>query len=631
VETQEALAVGDMANFKDMVGTGHDTVAKIFWAVARERDATIAMTHKEHGIWKSISWAEYGRKAQLAGLGLCALGMQPGELATILAESIPEWLFADMGVLGAGGISVGIYPTSSRDQVAYILNDSAAVYLFVEDEEQLDKYLERRGQLPGIRRVIVFDMEGLRAFRDPMVMSFDELLALGEAREAAHPTLWQERIAGSVPDRAAIFVYTSGTTGPPKGAMLSHRNILFAIERFAEAVETNDKDQTLAFLPLCHMAERTMTAFRPLGYGGVVNFAESPDTVLENLREISPTVFFAVPRIWEKLYSTVVVTLLDATKLEQWAYKQAMKVGYAVAERQLDHREIPAPLRALHWLISITVLRNVKKLTGLDKARLIGSGAAPISPDVLRWFIALGIPMIEMYGQTECSGLATAMSPHDIKLGTVGKPLQDTEVVISPEGEILIRGPHVFLGYHNKPDRTRDAIDDKGWLHSGDIGMIDNQGFVKITDRKNDIIITSGGKNITPTEIENKIKFSPYVTDAIVIGDRRNYLTCLVMIDHDNVAKYAQDRKINFTDYKSLTNLPEVRELIWAEVEKVNGTLSNVESIKKISLLDILLTAEDEEMTPTLKLRRKFVNEKYGDVINRMYRPEVAAAPTTGT
>ncbi|MGH6980891.1 MAG: AMP-dependent synthetase/ligase, partial [Stellaceae bacterium] len=529
----------------------------------RDRDAKIAMTHKEHGIWKSITWAEYGRMARLTGLGLCALGLQPGELATILSESIPEWLFADMGVLGAGGISVGIYPTSSRDQVAYILNDSGAVYLFVEDEEQLDKYLERRDQLPNIRKVIVLDMEGLRTFRDPMVMSFDDLLALGEAHGAANPLLWDERVASSDPDRAAIFVYTSGTTGPPKGAMLSHRNILFAIERFAEAVETNDRDQTLAFLPLCHMAERTMTAFRPLGYGGIVNFAESPDTVLENLREISPTVFFAVPRIWEKLHSLVVVTLMDATGFERVAYRQAMKIGYAVAEITLDHRPVPAWLRALHWLVSVTVLRNVKKLTGLDQARLIGSGAAPISPDVLRWFIALGIPMIELYGQTECSGLATAMSPRDIKLGTVGKPLQETELRISPDSEILIRGPHVFLGYHNKPERTRDAIDADGWLHTGDVGLIDNQGFLKITDRKSDIIITSGGKNITPTEIENKIKFSPYVTDAVVIGDRRNFITCLVMIDHDNVAKFAQDKKINFTDYKSLTNLPEVKALIW--------------------------------------------------------------------
>jgi long-chain acyl-CoA synthetase len=615
-----------MTSFHDMVASGTNTVAKMFWTVVRERGAKVAMTHKEHGIWKSISWTEYGGMARRAGLGLCALGMQPGELATILAESIPEWLFADMGVLGIGGISVGIYPTSSRDQVAYILNDSAAVYLFVEDEEQLDKFLERRDQLPLIRKVIVFDMEGLRNFHDPMVMSFSELIALGEAHGAAHPGLWDARVAGSDPDSAAIFVYTSGTTGPPKGAMLSHRNILFAIERFAEAVETNDQDHTLAFLPLCHMAERTMTAFRPLGYGGVVNFAESPDTVLENLREISPTVFFAVPRIWEKLHSLVVVTLMDATRLEQWAYRQAMKVGQAVAARRLGHESVPPLLAALHWLARITVLRNVRKLTGLDKARLIGSGAAPISPDVLRWFIALGIPMIEMYGQTECSGLATAMSPTDIRLGTVGRPLQQTELKISPEGEILVRGPHVFLGYHNKPERTRDAIDAAGWLHTGDIGLIDNEGFVRITDRKSDIIITSGGKNITPSEIENKIKFSPYVTDAIVIGDRRSYLTCLVMIDHDNVAKYAQDRKINFTDYKSLTNLPDIKELIWAEVEKVNATLSNVETIKKISLLDVLLTAEDEEMTPTLKLRRKFVNEKYGDLINRMYRADTATA-----
>ena len=609
-----------METFEQMVAAGRDTIPKLFWAVSRDRGGKTAMTHKEHGIWKSISWGNYGRKAQLAGFGLIALGLKPGELATILAESIPEWLFADMGILGAGGISVGIYPTSSRDQVSYILNDSGAVYLFVEDEEQLDKYLERREQLPDIRKVIVFDMEGLRAFRDPQIMSFDDLLALGEAHEAAAPKDWENRIAATEPNASAIFVYTSGTTGPPKGAMLSHHNIIFSIERFAEAVETNDRDQTLAFLPLCHMAERTMTAFRPLGYGGVVNFAESPDTVLENLREISPTVFFAVPRIWEKLHSMVVVTLMDATRLEQWAYAKAMKIGYALAERKLGHEPIPRWLSVLHWFVSITVLRNVKKLTGLDKARLIGSGAAPISPDVLKWFIALGIPMIEMYGQTECSGLATAMSRDDIKLGTVGKPLQKTEVVISVEGEILIRGPHVFLGYHNKPEKTKDAIDAQGWLHTGDIGAIDNEGFVKITDRMKDIIITSGGKNITPSEIENQLKFSPYISDTVVIGDRRNYLTCLIMIDHDNVAKFAQDRKINFTDYKSLTNLPEVKELIWSEIQKVNKSLSNVESIKKVSLLDILLTAEDEEMTPTLKLRRKYVNEKYKDVINGMYR-----------
>ena len=308
-----------MATFEQMLAAGNDTIPKLFWSVVKDRGAKTAMTHKEHGIWKTITWSQYGRKAQLAGLGLISLGLQPGELACILAESIPEWLFADMGVLGSGAVSVGIYPTSSRDQVSYILNDSGAVFLFVEDEEQLDKYLERRDQLPNIRKVIVFDTEGLRHFSDPMVISFDQLLEMGEAFEAANPRTWEERIGMAEPGKPAIFVYTSGTTGPPKGAMLSHKNIIFSIERFAEAVETDDRDQTLAFLPLCHMAERTMTAFRPLGYGGVVNFAESPDTVMENLREISPTVFFAVPRIWEKLHSMVVVQLMDATRFEQWA------------------------------------------------------------------------------------------------------------------------------------------------------------------------------------------------------------------------------------------------------------------------------------------------------------------------
>jgi long-chain acyl-CoA synthetase len=523
-----------------------------------------------------------------------------------------------MGIVGLGAVSVGLYPTSSREQVEYILNDCAARFLFVEDEEQLDKVLERRERLPNLARVIVYDMTGLKRLADPLVMSYDELLALGKAEEAKAPARWDALVDATRPADRAILVYTSGTTGPPKGAILSHANLVFAIDRWGEMAPTCDGDDTLAFLPLCHMAERMMTAMRPLAYGGTVHFAESPDTVLENLREVSPTVFFAVPRIWEKLHSLVTMTLQDATVLQRALYRRASAVAHAVADRKMAGKPVPLALRALNALAQLLVLRNTKRLLGLSRARLIGSGAAPISQEIMRWYVALGIPIFEIYGQTECSGIATFYKPEEFALGTVGKPLSGTEIRLSPEQEIVIRGPHVFQGYLNKPERTADAIRD-GWLHTGDIGAFTPEGRLRITDRKSDIIITSGGKNITPSEIENRLKFSPYVTDAIVIGDRRNYLTALVMIDQENVTKYAQTQRIPFTDYASLTRAPAIKELVWAEVEKVNKQLANVERIRKIHLLDILLTAEDEEMTPTLKLRRKFVNEKYKKEIEAMY------------
>ncbi len=600
------------------IPAGCDTVAKLFRHTAAARGERAALMHKDYGVWQATTWRGYAEQARHTGLGLAALGLRPREVAAILAETIPEWLFTDMGIMGAGAVSVGLYPTSSREQVEYIVNDSGARFLFVEDEEQLDKVLERRERMPRLERVVVYDMTGLKRFSDPQVMSYDELLALGRAAAERAPGAWDALVDATRPEDRAILVYTSGTTGPPKGAVLSHANLVFAIDRWGEMAPTHDGDDTLAFLPLCHMAERMMTAMRPLAYGGVVHFAESPETVLENLREVSPTVFFAVPRIWEKLHSLVTMTLQDATPLQRALYNRASAVAHAVADRRMAGKPVPFGLRALYALAELAILRNTKRLLGLSRARLIGSGAAPISQDIMRWYVALGIPIFEIYGQTECSGIATFYRPEEFALGTVGKPLSGTEVRISAEQEIVIRGPHVFQGYLNKPERTAEAIRD-GWLHTGDVGAFTPEGRLKIVDRKSDIIITSGGKNITPSEIENKLKFSPYVTDAIVIGDRRNYLTALVMIDQENVTKYAQTNRIPFTDYASLTRAPAIKDLVWAEVEKVNKQLANVERIRKVHLLDILLTAEDEEMTPTLKLRRKFVNEKYKKEIEAMY------------
>ncbi|MEH6497439.1 MAG: AMP-binding protein [Pseudomonas marincola] len=597
---------------------GTDTTAKLFWKRVGEFNEKVAMREKDLGIWRTISWTEYGARARSIGLGLVSLGLHRGEVVSILSDNNPEWLYFDMGILGVGGVSNGVYTTDSSAQVEYLCLDSKTKYFVVENEEQLDKILEVRDRVPGLRKIIVLDMEGLRDFSDDMVISIDDLYEMGDKYLADHPEFWEEAISKSESQELAILIYTSGTTGPPKGAMISHRNLMFQISNLTPIVGFGPEDEQLSFLPLCHIAERAYSVFLPLFSGSIVNFVEGPDTVPENIREVSPTIFFAVPRIWEKFYSAITLQLSDATGLQKLAYKLAIAAGYEVAECKMDGRTPSSFLKARFWLGDYLVLRNIKRFLGLDRAHYLGSGAAPISPDLIKWYLALGLDMYEVYGQTENVGLATTNLAGQFKLGTVGPPTPNTEVSISDAGEILLRGPHVFMGYLNQPEKTAETVVD-GWLHTGDVGYIDNEGFVKITDRMKDIIITAGGKNITPSEIENQIKFSPYVSDAVVIGDNRKYLTCLIMIDQENVEKFAQDHDVPFTNFKSLCGTAEVVDLVWSEIEKVNKNFAQVETIKKVRLIDQILTAEDDELTPTMKLKRSFVNKKYADLINTMY------------
>jgi len=400
--------------------------------------------------------------------------------------------------------------------------------------------------------------------------------------------------------------------------MLSHRNILFQIGFSDFLTEPRPGDQQLSFLPLAHVAERTFSVFYPLYTGATINFAESIDTVPENIREVAPAVFFAVPRIWEKLYSAVALRMREATWLGKAAYRWAIGTGGRVAECRLQGRRPSALLRLLYRVADFLVLDNVKRSLGLHRTRAAATGAAPIAPELIRWYLALGIDMREVYGQTENCGLATGMPADRVKLGTVGVARPDTEVRISSEGEILLKGPHVFLGYFKNPEKTAETITD-GWLRTGDVGVLDADGFLTITDRMKDIIITAGGKNITPSEIENQLKFSPFISDAVVIGDQRKFLSCLVMIDHETVAQFAQEKNVPFTNFTSLCRAPEVQDLIWSEIERVNKQLARVETIKKFRLIEQILTPEDEELTPTMKLRRTFVNVKYKDVIDTMY------------
>lgn len=598
---------------------GCDTLPKLFWQRVSEFGAKTAMREKHLGIWRAISWREYGENARAVGLGLVALGLRRGDVISVMSENSKEWLYTDLGVQCAGGITSGIYPTDSARQLAYLVNDSASRFLFVEDEEQLDKYLELRAQMPTVEKVIVYDLEGLRDFRDPQVISFDRLRALGEALRLEQPQLWELLIAQSQPDDVAMLIYTSGTTGPPKGAMISQHNCLAQMVILQRQLPTFDRDEQLSFLPLCHIAERSFSVLWPLATGSTINFAESLETVPENIREVSPTVFFAVPRIWEKFYSSITLRMKDATRFGQWAYRTALAAGYRLADRRLRGQAI-SPLLRLQWLLSDwTVFRNVRRMLGLDRVRFAVTGAAPISPDLIRWFMALGIEMYELYGQTETTGAVTTNWRGHMKLGSAGQVVDGMELKLSEAGEVLVRGPMVFRGYLNQPDKTRETLAPDGWLHTGDVGRLEEDGFLYLTDRMKDIIITAGGKNITPSEIENQLKFSPYISDTVVIGDRRPYLTCLVMIDQENVEKFAQDNNIPFTNYASLCRSPEVQALIWQEIEKVNRDFARVETIKRFRLIEQQLTAEDEELTPTMKLKRKYVNEKYKDLIESMY------------
>jgi long-chain acyl-CoA synthetase len=595
-----------------------DTVPTMFWNAVKQRGDRIALRQKAYGVWRPVTWREFGVAAREVGLGLITLGLEPGEVVSILANTRQEWLFADFGCLGAAGVTNGIYPTDSSGQVEYLSRDSDTRYMVVEDEEQLDKVLEVRERLPGLRKIVVIDMAGLHEFSDPQVMSLDALREAGRRLLAAQPALWEQRLALRRPDELAVLIYTSGTTGRPKGAMLSHRNLIHSVRGTIRGIAQTEDDERMAFLPLCHVAER-QAAYTSIYAGSKMNFVEHPETVPENVREIAPTVFGAVPRVWEKFYSAIQIGLKEATRLERWAYDRAIGWGYEVADLFVAGRPVPGSLRLRYRIGKFVALDNIRKLIGIHRARMLFTGAAPISPDLVRWYLALGVPMSEVWGQTESCSLSTYTPLNRIKPGRIGIAGPYNEVRLSEEGELMVRGDNVFMGYLNLPEKTAEALRG-GWLYTGDVGEVDEDGYFRIIDRMKDIIITAGGKNITPSEIENQIKFSPYVTDAVVIGDKRSFLTCLIMIDQENVEKFAQDHDVPFSNYASLCHAPEVQALIQEELDKVNKQFARVEQVKKFRLIEVRLDAEDEELTPTMKLKRRFVNQKYADVIESMYR-----------
>ena len=597
------------------------TIPAMFWNGVEKRGKQVWLRQKKLGIWRSWNWTETGEAVREIAGGLLSLGFARGECASILSNTVVEWVLADLAVLSCGGVSNGIYPTDAASQVHYLCEDSSSTVLFVEGDEQLDKALEVRPRLPRLRQIVVFNLEGLRGLNDPGVMGLDALRALGRAYLAQHAGLLEERVQSCQPDDLAILVYTSGTTGRPKGAMHSHRGVVFTARGYNTLVAQDERDERMCFLPLCHIAERMGGEYFSLYTGAKLNFVENPATIPENVREIAPTVFTAVPRVWEKFYSGIMISLKEASWLQQAAYAWGIGVGAQIADQVMAGQPVSGWLKLKFMLARWIALDNARKLLGIHRARFCVTGAAPISPELVKWYMSLGVPMLEVWGMTETCGAATGVPAGRMKPGSIGPAAGYNEVRLDPAtGEILVRGGNVFLGYLNLPDKTAETLDADGWLHTGDIGVMDDEGFFRITDRMKDIIITAGGKNITPSELENELKFSPYVTDAVVIGDKRPFLTAIIMIDQENVEKFAQDTDIPFSNYASLTRAIEVQQLIQAEIDRVNQKFARVEQIKKFFLLDTQLSAEDEELTPTMKLKRKLVEKKYAPQIETMYR-----------
>ncbi len=597
-----------------------ETVPAVFWNAVAKRGQGVFMRQKKLGIWRAWTWEDTGVAVREIGHGLLAIGFDAGQCASILSNTVIEWVLADLAVLSCGGVSSGIYPTDAASQVHYLCADSATTVLFVEDDEQLDKALEVRGELPLLRKIVVFDMEGLRGLDDPMVIGLAALRQLGREHLAQHPTALQDHVADVKPDDLAMLVYTSGTTGKPKGAMHTHAGIVYTTRGYNQVALQDERDERICFLPLCHIAERLGGEYHAIYTGAKLNFVENPETVPENVREIAPTLFLAVPRVWEKFYSGVMIGLKEASTLQQAAYAWGIGVGAKIADKVLAGQPVGVALKAQFMLARWLALNNVRKLIGIHRARFLLTGAAPISPDLVRWYLALGLPMLEVWGMTETCGASTYTPLERIKPGMIGLACPYNGVRIDPQtGEIQVKGPNVFKGYLNQPEKAAETFTDDGWLRTGDVGLVDSDQFFRITDRMKDIIITAGGKNVTPSEIENELKFSPYITDAVVIGDKRPYLTVIVMIDLENVEKYAQDHDVPFSNYASLTHAAEVQALIQNELDRVNRKFARVEQVKKFWLLDTQLTAEDEELTPTMKLKRKLVQQKYAARIDAMY------------
>ena len=599
-------------------GSAPQTLPALFWDRVESGGDQVALRHKDLGVWEEISWRTYGEQVRACGFGLLALGLEPGERVAILSEDQPEWLYADLGIMCAGGVSVGIYATSSAEQCTHIVADSGARIWIVEDQEQYDKAAEVREQLPDLRWIVVVDPRGMRRINDAQLLTFADLLERGRALEQTAPERLQQRMADLQPDDMAILIYTSGTTGPPKGVVHSHRSFLDGGRAIFPLVKLTRRDETLCYLPLCHALERWLSLVLGLLGAPRINFAESPETLFRDLREVAPTCFSGVPRTWEKLKAQVDIDMDEATWTKRLAYRLALDVGWRAWRCRRKGVKPSLWLRLLRGATDFAVLRKLRQRLGLHRVRQATVGAAPMAPEVLEFFQALGVPLREGYGATETG--FTIWTPEDaVRPGKAGVPVPGVEFRVDEDGEILCRSSGLLIGYFNNPEATAKVLQD-GWFRTGDRGRFDEEGYLQYGGRAVDMMVLSSGRNVAPQNIENMLKASSYIMDAVVVGDGRSHLTALIILDEETAGHYAQRHEIPFSSHADLATHPDMVRLIRGEVESVNQRWSDREQIFDFRILNWELSSEDDELTPTMKVRRQFLCARYADLIEEMYQ-----------
>ncbi|WP_457634038.1 AMP-binding protein [Oceanithermus desulfurans] len=594
------------------------TLPQLLKLRAENEGERVALREKDFGIWNEVTYAEYYANVRDFAHGLLELGYRPGEKFAVIAENIPEWVYAELAVQGLGGVSVGIYPSSVPAEVAYVMEYADVTMALVQDQEQADKLLEVKDELPRLRRIVYEDPRGMRGYDPDLFVSFEEVLELGRKHRHADPRAFEERLEAGRPDDIAHFSLTSGTTGKPKAAMLTHKNLIHMGVALQEIDPMEPSDDYLSFLPLAWIGEQMMTMGMGLTGGFAVNFPEEVATAMSDLVEIGPHLMFSPPRVWEGIQSRIWVDISESYAFNRWVYRQLMKVGYKAADYRMRGRSMPLGLRLAYAFAHAVLFRPLKDQLGFLRLRRAYTGGAALGPDVFRFFHALGVNLKQIYGQTEITGIAFVHRDGDVRYDTVGVPIPGTEVKISDEGEILARSDAVCAGYYKRDDATAELLEG-GWLHSGDAGYLTDDGHLVVIDRLSDVMHTASGEMFSPQFLENKLKFSPYIKEAVVYGDQRPYLAAFINIDPQTVGKWAEDRGLAYTTYMDLSSKPEVAELIRREVEQVNADLPEGLRIRRFVLLFKLLDADDDELTRTGKVRRKFVAERYHDLVEALY------------
>ena len=594
------------------------TIPKLFVRKAREYGERVAIREKEFGVWRPITWAQYLENVRRFSLGLATLGLQKEEKVAMIGENRPEGLFAEMAALCAGGVAVWLFQDALLDEVQYIVDHCDARFLVVEGQEEVDKALAIKARCPKLERIIWDDPKGMRDYRDPALIRFSEIQRLGQEFEARHPSQFDALVESGRGEDVCLLFYTSGTTAKPKGALLTHTNMLKMGQNLMRVDPYQPSDDFVSFLPMAWIGEQMMSISCGLMAGFTLNFPEEPETVLANLREIAPHTIFSSARFYEQMVRTLQVKCLDASRIKRKTYQTALQVGYRLADCKLGKRAAPWTLRTLGYLADQIVHRKLRDHLGLSRIRNAYSGGSALGPDYFRFFHAVGVNLKQIYGQTEIAGISVVHRSDDIKYDTVGKPIPETEVRITPEGEILSRSPSVFKGYYKDPQATTHALRG-GWLHSGDTGFIDPDGHLVFFDRTKDVFTLNDGSRFSPMFLESRFKFSPYVKDAWVLGHQRPFAAAVICIDAGVVGKWAEDNRIAYTSYQELSQKPQVYALIQSEICKANALLPAAARVRRFLNLHKEFDADDEELTRTRKLRRAFLEERYRDLVEAMY------------